>query len=125
MSPARRERSSGDVAAPLRRGSDSEKVSGLFSAWQGIKREGVRFNFGAVFRQRREINLTPFPNDLLPVTKDDDFHRPSVLLGPPPNVAWLRLRNRRTANVLQVLRQKIALIVDFITHPDEGFLALR
>ncbi|MBL8225628.1 MAG: DUF5615 family PIN-like protein [Chromatiales bacterium] len=64
-------------------------------------------------------------NDLILVTKDDDFHRLSVLLGPPPKVVWLRLGNCRTADVLQLLRRHVALIADFVAHPDEGFLALR
>ena len=33
------------------------------------------------------------------VTKDGDFHRLSVFLGPPPKVVWLRLGNGHTAEV--------------------------
>ena len=32
------------------------------------------------------------------VTKDEDFHRLSVLLGPPPKVIWIRLGNCSTAD---------------------------
>jgi predicted nuclease of predicted toxin-antitoxin system len=62
---------------------------------------------------------------MLLVTKDDDSHRLSVLLGPPPKVVWLRLGHCRTADVLHLLRQHVGLIADFVAHPDEGFLALR
>jgi predicted nuclease of predicted toxin-antitoxin system len=34
-------------------------------------------------------------NGLVLVSKDEDFHRLSVLFGPPPNVIWLRLGNSR------------------------------
>jgi predicted nuclease of predicted toxin-antitoxin system len=38
------------------------------------------------------------------VTKDEDFHRMSVLLGPPPKVIWIRLGNCSTAEVARGLR---------------------
>ena len=38
------------------------------------------------------------------VTKDEDFHRLSVLLGPPPKVIWIRLGNCATADVARLLR---------------------
>lgn len=39
------------------------------------------------------------------VTKDEDFHRLSVLRGAPPKVVWLRLGNASTSDVAGVLRQ--------------------
>lgn len=38
------------------------------------------------------------------VTKDEDFQRLSVLLGPPPKVIWIRLGNCTTQDVARLLR---------------------
>ncbi len=41
------------------------------------------------------------------VSKDEDFHRLSVLLGPPPKVIWIRLGNCTTEDVIR-LREELA-----------------
>ena len=38
------------------------------------------------------------------VTKDEDFHRLSVLYGAPPKVMWLQLGNCATADIARLLR---------------------
>jgi predicted nuclease of predicted toxin-antitoxin system len=38
------------------------------------------------------------------VTKDQDFHRLSVLVGPPSKVIWIRLCNSTTADMARLLR---------------------
>ena len=38
------------------------------------------------------------------ITKDEDFHRLSVLRGSPPKVVWLRLGNCTTEGVERLLR---------------------
>lgn len=58
------------------------------------------------------------------VTKDEDFHRLSVLLGPPPKVIWLRLGNCTTADVARQLRVRHDEIARFAEHEDAAFLAL-
>jgi predicted nuclease of predicted toxin-antitoxin system len=37
------------------------------------------------------------------VTKDEDFHRLSVLHGAPPKVVWLRLGNCTTQDIIDLL----------------------
>ncbi len=39
------------------------------------------------------------------VTKDEDFHRLSVLRGAPPKVVWLRVGNCATRDLAALLRQ--------------------
>jgi len=39
------------------------------------------------------------------VTKDEDFHRLSVLLGPPPKVIWVRLGNCRKQALLAAVER--------------------
>ena len=38
------------------------------------------------------------------ITKDEDFHRRSVLKGAPPKVVWLRVGNCTTEDVERLLR---------------------
>ena len=58
------------------------------------------------------------------VTKDEDFHRLSVMLGPPPKVVWIRLGNRTTASVAELLRRERDRVESFCASPDEAFLTL-
>jgi predicted nuclease of predicted toxin-antitoxin system len=58
------------------------------------------------------------------VTKDEDFHRMSVLFGPLPKVIWLRLGNCSTEDVAQLLRRRRDDIEAFAEHEEAGFLAL-
>jgi len=58
------------------------------------------------------------------VTKDGDFHRMSVFLGPPPKVVWLRLGNGPTAEVAQVLRDYSEAIEAFVADGDAAFLTI-
>jgi predicted nuclease of predicted toxin-antitoxin system len=58
------------------------------------------------------------------VTKDEDFHRLSLLLGPPPKVVWIRLGNCSTADVARLLRFRAAEIVEFTEQTEIAFLEL-
>ena len=58
------------------------------------------------------------------VSKDEDFHRLSVLLGAPPKVIWVRLGNCSTEDIAQLLRQRHADIQRFAEHEEATFLVL-
>jgi predicted nuclease of predicted toxin-antitoxin system len=58
------------------------------------------------------------------VSKDEDFHRMSVLFGPPPKVIWVRLGNCSTDDVIRLLRDSGDAIEAFLQHAEAGFLAL-
>lgn len=58
------------------------------------------------------------------VTKDEDFHRLSVLLGPPPKVIWIRLGNCTTEDVARLLRFRTDDVKAFIKKEDAAFLEL-
>ena len=58
------------------------------------------------------------------VTKDEDFHRLSVLRGAPPKVVWIRLGNCSTADVAQLLRRHREGIQAFDGQSEASFLAL-
>lgn len=58
------------------------------------------------------------------VTKDEDFHRLSVLLGPPPKVIWIRLGNCATEDVARLLRFRVEDVKAFVEHEEATFLEL-
>lgn len=60
----------------------------------------------------------------LPVTKDEDFHRLSILRGAPPKVVWLRLGNCTTEDVVRLLREHVADLQAFAEQAEATFLEL-
>jgi predicted nuclease of predicted toxin-antitoxin system len=58
------------------------------------------------------------------VTRDEDFHRLSVLRGAPPKVVWLRLGNCTTEAVAQLLRHHEPALRLFAGQDEATFLAL-
>ena len=64
-------------------------------------------------------------NGFVIVSKDEDFHRLSILWGPPPKVIWIALGNCTTNDVIRLLRRRRRAIEDFLTSEEAAFLALR
>jgi predicted nuclease of predicted toxin-antitoxin system len=62
--------------------------------------------------------------EVLLVTKDEDFHRLSVLNGAPPKVIWVRLGNCSTDDVAGLLRRHRSDIEHFVQHSEATFLEL-
>jgi predicted nuclease of predicted toxin-antitoxin system len=58
------------------------------------------------------------------VSKDEDFHRLSVLHGFPPKVVWIRLGNCSTSDIEQLLRRRFEQVVAFAAHEEAAFIAL-
>jgi predicted nuclease of predicted toxin-antitoxin system len=58
------------------------------------------------------------------VTKDEDFHRLSVLRGAPPKIVWIRIGNCATQDVAQLLREHHAGIRRFVEQEEASFLEL-
>jgi predicted nuclease of predicted toxin-antitoxin system len=58
------------------------------------------------------------------VTKDEDFHRLSVLRGAPPKVIWIRLGNAPTEEIARLLRERREDILRFESQDDATFLSL-
>jgi predicted nuclease of predicted toxin-antitoxin system len=61
---------------------------------------------------------------LVIVSKDEDFHRLSILYGPPPKVIWIRLGNCSTEQVIALLRHRHGEIAAFLAENEAAFLAL-
>ena len=58
------------------------------------------------------------------VSKDSDFSDFSKLLGPPPQVVWLRIGNASTAVIAALLRSRLADVTTFLANPSLGVLEL-
>jgi predicted nuclease of predicted toxin-antitoxin system len=58
------------------------------------------------------------------VTKDEGFHRLSVLRGAPPKVVWLRLGNCATTDIARLLRDRVDDILRFEAQAEVTFLEL-
>jgi predicted nuclease of predicted toxin-antitoxin system len=58
------------------------------------------------------------------VSKDEDFHRLSVLRGAPPKVVWLRFGNCTTEAVAQLLRRHEPALRVFADQDEATFLTL-
>ena len=58
------------------------------------------------------------------VTKDEDFHRLSVLYGAPPKVVWLRMGNCATGEIAQLLRDRLGDLRRFEAQAEVTFLEL-
>ena len=59
------------------------------------------------------------------VTKDEDFHRLSVVRGAPPKVVWIRLGNCTTREVADLLRLRYESVRRFAEQDEITFLTLR
>jgi predicted nuclease of predicted toxin-antitoxin system len=58
------------------------------------------------------------------VSKDQDFHRLSVLLGAPPKVIWIRRGNCSTVEIAKLLRQHYGDIERFVAQDEAALLEL-
>jgi len=59
------------------------------------------------------------------VTKDDDFHQKSLLLGAPPKVVWVKLGNADNATLETFLRVRAKTIHKFLLDADAALLVLN
>ena len=64
-------------------------------------------------------------NDLVIVSKDNDFRQLSFLKGPPPKVVWLSVGNAGTEAIFRLLRDKLPVLEAFVADPDAGLLPLE
>jgi predicted nuclease of predicted toxin-antitoxin system len=63
-------------------------------------------------------------HNCLLVTKDEDFHRLSILRGAPPKVVWIRLGNCATADIIGLLRERAEDVRRFEVQAEVTFLEL-
>jgi len=63
-------------------------------------------------------------NDLIIVSKDNDFHQRSFLYGHPPKVVWLRLGNCSTEHIEARLRARHTTLLAFFDDREGSFLVL-
>jgi len=58
------------------------------------------------------------------ISKDFDFHQRSLVFGAPPKFIFLRVGNRPTSHITELVRSEFQLISDFIRDPTASILIL-
>ena len=58
------------------------------------------------------------------VTKDEDFHRMSIVHGAPPKVVWIRLGNCTTGDIADLIRKHHRSVDRFAQQDRATFLVL-
>jgi len=58
------------------------------------------------------------------VSKDSDFRQLAFLLGPPPKAVWLRVGNRSTTVIAELLRSAADVVARCAASDEEAFLVL-
>lgn len=66
----------------------------------------------------REIWQTAKDNDFVIVTRDADFEELSVVLGQPPKIIWLKVKNQSRAAILKILIDNLIAIDEALTAKD-------
>lgn len=64
-------------------------------------------------------------NDLVIVSKDNDFRQMSFLRGAPPWVVWLAIGNAGTSAIERLLRRRTGAIEAFASDPEASLLILE
>ena len=64
-------------------------------------------------------------HDCLLLTKDEDFHRLSILYGAPPKVIWVRMGNCTTDDIEDLIRRHQQSIERFAAQDEATVLVLR
>jgi predicted nuclease of predicted toxin-antitoxin system len=104
---------------------DENLAASLVSALSDLYPDSAHVSSAGLMAARdRQIWMYAAENGLVLVTKDEDFHRLSVLHGAPPKVVWIGLGNCSTDDVARLLRARHREIVEFVEHPEATFLAL-
>lgn len=63
-------------------------------------------------------------NDFTIVSKDSDFEERSILLGSPPKIVLLRVRNCTSGAIEILLRNALPMIMRFVNEDEETCLLL-
>ena len=72
----------------------------------------------------REIWQTAKENNFVVVTRDADFEELSVVLGQPPKIIWLKVKNQTRAAILKILIDNLITIEDALIAKDLAFVEL-
>jgi predicted nuclease of predicted toxin-antitoxin system len=72
----------------------------------------------------REIWKTAQDNDFVIVTRDADFEELSVVLGQPPKIIWLKVKNYSRAVILKILIDNLITIEDALFEKNLACLEL-
>ena len=71
-------------------------------------------NDHTIFKQARSLGFDAI------ITNDDDFQNILIERGAPPKIIWLRTGNTITENIIEILKLKKDIIIDFIENPSHS-----
>jgi predicted nuclease of predicted toxin-antitoxin system len=104
---------------------DENLAASLVSVLSDLYPDSIHVSSAGLMAARdRQIWQYAAANGFVLVTKDEDFHRLSVLHGAPPKVVWIGLGNCPTDDVARLLWARHRDLVQFVEHPEATFLAL-
>jgi predicted nuclease of predicted toxin-antitoxin system len=66
----------------------------------------------------RQISHTAKDNNFVILTRDADFEELSVVLGQPPKIIWLKVKNQSRAAILKILLDHLITIEDALLAKD-------
>lgn len=87
----------------------------LQNAYPGSSQEVL---LGMESASDREIWQTAKENNFVVVTRDADFEELSVVLGQPPKIIWLKVKNQTRAAILKILIDNLITIEDALITKD-------
>lgn len=79
---------------------------------------------GLVGAEDQEVWEQALRLGMVVVTRDRDFEQLCALRGAPPKVVWLRAGNRRTQELVELMRRSAAVIRTFVENEDAALLIL-
>jgi len=95
------------------------RLSDLFPGSTHVREIGLRSGSdAAVWGYARD-------HGLVIISKDEDFHQMSFVLGPPPQVVWVQLGNSSTADVEACIRANRSSIEAFEAEKQGAFLVIQ
>ncbi|MCI0545366.1 MAG: DUF5615 family PIN-like protein [Actinobacteria bacterium] len=71
-----------------------------------------------------EIWRYAIDQELVIVSKDEDFHQRALVSGPPPKVIWVRLGNCTTSDIEQAIHGGVDTIMTFLEDENASLLTL-
>ena len=95
-----------------------DRLSDLLPEIRHVKQLGLQqAEDGAIWDHARQNGFTL-------VTKDRDFSQLCALHGAPPKVVWLRVGNRATGRIAEILRRHHEAMCRFVADPQASLLIL-
>jgi predicted nuclease of predicted toxin-antitoxin system len=95
-----------------------DKLAGVYPDSLHVRSVGLRAKEDAIIWEYAR------QNDLIIVSKDNDFRQLIFLKGPPPKVVWLSVGNAATEAICYLLQDNFSNLEAFKADPEAGLLPI-